>query len=425
MSQREKIAILTIKNSYEFGGVFTCLQKVYKFCEQYFEPTVFCLSFDKDISTSIKSLKFSSIVKEENYCGMNYVNIGARWAFWEPGHYTFTLSSWQKLLSEYKYFFVVSGNCMAAYPLVLLNKNFSMWIASPYQDDRTQRVDGLKGFRKILYRLAHKRVIDIEKNILNRANFIWALSKYTFDRFDNILQQSKDNMVVCNYPIDIKKDIKNKDFLERKLINKNIIAVGRFSDPRKNIAMLLRAFERIYKVMPEAKLYIVGSRPEDNFLAKLPSISGFENITFTGNVSDQELDKLYANSSLMLLTSYQEGLGIVGLEAFSYGIPVVSTDCGGPKDFIINGQNGYLININDDLEMANKAIEILSDKELLTKMSKFSKKFVEDNFSDKKIFSLFAYGLSQVYPELKDKFIKKEPDIFLNIIENKNMQQNL
>ena len=37
----------------------------------------------------------------------------------------------------------------------------------------------------------------------------------------------------------------------------------------------------------------------------------------------------------MLITSYQEGLGIVGLEALSYGIPVISTNCGGPGDYVI------------------------------------------------------------------------------------------
>ena len=48
---KPKIAILTIKNSYKYGGVLTCVRKLYKFCEKHFDPTVFVLSFDKDIST--------------------------------------------------------------------------------------------------------------------------------------------------------------------------------------------------------------------------------------------------------------------------------------------------------------------------------------------------------------------------------------
>ena len=44
--KKPKIAILTIRNSYKFGGVLTSVKKLYEFCENYFDPTVFYLSFD-------------------------------------------------------------------------------------------------------------------------------------------------------------------------------------------------------------------------------------------------------------------------------------------------------------------------------------------------------------------------------------------
>ncbi len=43
----------------------------------------------------------------------------------------------------------------------------------------------------------------------------------------------------------------------------------------------------------------------------------------------------------MLITSHQEGLGIIGLEAMSYGIPIVATDCGGTRDYVDNDLTGY------------------------------------------------------------------------------------
>ena len=91
ISKKPKIAILTIRNSYKYGGIFTCLKQVYKFCEKYFDPTVFYLSFDKNISANLKSFKFASGIKNADFEGMKSIEIGSRWAFWEPGHYVYTL----------------------------------------------------------------------------------------------------------------------------------------------------------------------------------------------------------------------------------------------------------------------------------------------------------------------------------------------
>ena len=161
---KPKIAILTIHNSYKYGGVLTCVKKFYKFCEKYFDPTVFFLNFDNDISTSIKSFKFSSQIKSGKYFGMKSIEIGARWAFWEPGHYTFTLFNWKKVLSDYKYFFVKSGSCIAAYPLVKLNKKFVLWVGTAYEDDRSKRIKELSFFRYMIDRLANLKMKKIEKD---------------------------------------------------------------------------------------------------------------------------------------------------------------------------------------------------------------------------------------------------------------------
>ncbi len=259
---KPKIAILTIKNSYKHGGVFACVKHVYKFCEKYFDPTVFCLSFDKEVSTSLRSLKFSSDFRKAKYDGMNYVEIGARWAFWEPGHYGFNLDDWKKALRGYEYFFVVSGNSITAYPLVQLNKKFAMWIAAPYQDDREQRVNKLSGLRHFINKMAFLKMQEIEKKILQKADFIWALSSYTKKRFEEILGTKRDNMIICNFPMELKQ-IKRLSSSKKE---KRILAVGRFSDPRKNVEMLIRVFDKLYQIMPELKLYVVGMKPSEDIL---------------------------------------------------------------------------------------------------------------------------------------------------------------
>ena len=182
----------------------------------------------------------------------------------------------------------------------------------------------------------------------------------------------------------------------------NIIAVGRFDDPRKNLSMLIKVFEKLNKKIQSLKLNVIGPRPSSEIIKNIKN----KNINFTGLISDQELKNYYNSASLALITSYQEGLGIVGLEALSNGIPVVATNCGGTSDFIVNGRNGFLVDVNNVDEMVNKALQILESNELQKTMSAFAVKFVEQNFSEQKIYSIFKYGLSKVYPELIQWFEK-------------------
>ncbi len=399
-AQKPKIAILSIRNTYDYGGVLTSLKIIYKFCSIYFDPTVFFLGFDREIAASLRSFKFVSSTKPLTYFGMNCVEIGARWAFWEPGHYQFTSAEWKKQLEGFDYFFAVSGTCIAAHPLIQLDKNFAMWVSTPYDDDRSERVKKLTGIYALIDKTASPFMHRIEKKILARSSFIFALSNYSKVQFERILGKPRQNMVLCGFPMDSK--IKESRVPSADHV---IIAVGRFSDPRKNIDMLMRAFERISAALPEAKLYVVGQKPNDEKLRSfVQQYKSFKKITFTGQVSQADLSNLYRTASLMLITSHQEGLGIVGLEALSYGIPIVATNCGGPRDYVIENHTGYLASIDNDTCMAQKAIKILKNPELHTKMMRNAVQFINENLATEKIHAIFKQGLITTYPALEKWF---------------------
>ena len=175
MRQKPKIAILTL-HPYNYGGVLSLIKVVHKFCQNYFEPKLFFLGFDSEISTSLKKLKFSSQMKNTNYFGFDSVEVGAKWAFWEPGHYKFTKSKWVSALQDYDYFFVASGTCIAAHPLTLLDKKFAVWLATTFDEDRAQRVKKLNLTRKFIDKFSCAKMRKIEKDIFKKSNFIFALS---------------------------------------------------------------------------------------------------------------------------------------------------------------------------------------------------------------------------------------------------------
>ncbi len=407
--EKPKIAIITIKNNYSFGGVLSYLREVYKFLGKYFDPTVFYLSFDSKISANLKTFNFKNDIRETDYLGMRVIEIGSKWAFWEPGHYKYSLNLWQKVLQDYDYFILVSGSNIAAYPLVKLNKKFLAIVSAAYQDDRAQRADQLPMIRKFIDFFSQFKMKKIEKEIFQKSSYLLPISKDTKKRINQIIGHNRDNLAICGFPMGVKV---NGKFLSE---NKNIIAVGRFSDPRKNFDMLMQAFNNIYEKDNSIKLYIVGSKPEQKQIIKFSNQSFYKNIIFTGNLNENELSQFYEIADLILITSYQEGLGLIGLEAMSYGIPVVATNCGGPKDFVIDGKNGFLVNINDYKNMAEKALYILSSNDIYKDFSKYASSFVKDNYSKNKFESILINGFITVYPELKDLFeyeIEKNDIIF-------------
>jgi glycosyltransferase involved in cell wall biosynthesis len=396
-TQKPKIAILTIRNTYNYGGVLSSVKVAYEFASKYFDPTVFFLGFGADVAMQPRSFNFSSSTKPILYFGMNCIEVGARWAFWEPGHYWFTRKAWAEALAGYDYIFVVSGTGIAAHPAQILGKKYVLWIATSYQADRAEREKKLRGMRSLINSCARNIMDAIELKILQQASFILAYSKYAEDDFRAKLGSDADAKIVdCGFPIDTTHyPAATQDAKENALI-----AVGRFSDPRKNIGMLIRVFAELYRQDKTLKLYITGMKPEAEIIFPFIDSPAFANIIFTGQVSSHDLHHFYQRCKLMLITSYQEGLGIVGLEAMHYGLPVVATDCGGTADYVINGYTGYLVPINDDAAMVKHAHEILTNEYLIQELAFNAKQLIATKFSQATIYNRFKEGLSKTYPEL-------------------------
>jgi glycosyltransferase involved in cell wall biosynthesis len=399
--KKPKIAILTTRNTHNYGGVLACLKVTYSFCEEYFEPTVFFLGFEKEISTSIRNLKFYSATKPLSYFGMNCIEIGARWAFWEPGHYTFTSTAWKKLLAEYDYFFVVSSTCIPAHPLTYLGKKFVLWVGTPYNEDRAQHFNQLRGGYTLLDQLTKPIMNHIERTILRKANAILAINSYA--QLALTKKASLPNLTTiqrCGYPIKSQKNITLSTLAKEDII----IAVGQFSDPRKNITMLIQAFELMHQKNALLKLYVIGLPPKPEGLSAFDALASINNVIFTGQLGRDDLDLLYTKAKLLLLTSVHEGLGIVGLEALLHGTPVIATACGGPQDYVIDGVTGYCVPINDAAAMAEKALYLLACPVRYGAFSQRSIALVNQEYSREKIYAQFAQNLQAVYPELTGSF---------------------
>lgn len=150
----------------------------------------------------------------------------------------------------------------------------------------------------------------------------------------------------------------------------DICMVGRMDD-NKNQAMAIRAFVKVTKTHPEARLILMGDGPSKDDLMKLASNLNIDDkVEFTGIVSDvpARLHKAYA----FLLTSDTEGMPNTLLEAMSLGVACVSTDCpcGGPAMMIESGANGILVPVNDDAALADAMLDLLDSEEYMNRLGR-------------------------------------------------------
>jgi len=119
--------------------------------------------------------------------------------------------------------------------------------------------------------------------------------------------------------------------------------------PVKGLDILLQAMELLVKSRPQLKLLIVGEsffqtyRREYLRLQSLVERSGIQrHIEFAGRKTDAELVDLMQHSTMLVMPSRLESLGMVLIEALACGTPVVATRCGGPED-IVNDAVGVLV----------------------------------------------------------------------------------
>jgi glycosyltransferase involved in cell wall biosynthesis len=167
----------------------------------------------------------------------------------------------------------------------------------------------------------------------------------------------------------------------------NIVYVSRLTRKHKNSMMAVKAWQRLEKNYPHWHLYILGDGTLRNKMEAYCAEQKIEHIYFEGTVAD--VKPYLERSSISLLTSDCEGLGMGLLESAAYKNALVVTRAdGGVTDIVIDGVTGYLSPTQDDKLFAEKLSILLEDENARITMGENAFKKLDD-FSDEKIISLW------------------------------------
>jgi glycosyltransferase involved in cell wall biosynthesis len=214
-----------------------------------------------------------------------------------------------------------------------------------------------------------------EKRSLQAVHTVFALSEYTRLAVEPIAGAGKVLLAPCGVDTELFRpsNCPSGDY---------IVSVARFTDPRKNVRLLLDAYAKLNQEMtPIPDLYLVGDLPTQDVQLHIQKFGIANRVRLIGPKQGEELAELYRNASFFVLSSDEEGLAIVILEAMASGLPVISTDCGGPRTSVLDGQTGFLTPLNDASAMAERMERLVRDPALRVRMGEEGRRLAKDRFS--------------------------------------------
>jgi glycosyltransferase involved in cell wall biosynthesis len=194
---------------------------------------------------------------------------------------------------------------------------------------------------------------------LNKADIITVPSKY----LQNILN---NNSIKSKYLPNIIRD-DNVYFKKREKL-KPILIVTRTLDEVYNIPLSIMAFKDLKKVVPDAKLKIVGDGKLKNEILELVKKENIDDIEFIGRVPNSKIGEILNTADIFINTSNKDNMPLSLFEALACGLPVISTKVGGIPDYITDGINGFLIEPNNKEQLISKIIYILNNQDEVQKI---------------------------------------------------------
>ena len=216
----------------------------------------------------------------------------------------------------------------------------------------------------------------VYRYIFSRANKVivlsntWKETVYGAFKIDNIEVVYNP----CTTVINDKQYQKQKQILYAGAIN-----------ARKGYADMIRAFAKIASKHKDWNIVFAGNGEveQGKALAKELGIEG--QCVFLGWVNGEQKDKAFKEASIFCLPSYAEGFPMAVLDAWSYGLPVITTPVGGIPDVAKNGENMLVFTPGDIDKLAEYMNKLIEDRILYENITKASIDFAKKEFSIEKI----------------------------------------
>ncbi len=217
------------------------------------------------------------------------------------------------------------------------------------------------------YEKNHSKIWKNNISGLKKADRIMTISEFSKSEIIKYLNYPEDRIHIVSAAVDhdLYQQKREKTVLSKinlPLDKKYILYVGS-ETPRQNLKLLLKAFNKLKKKLPDIKLLKIGD-PQSYGARKqlLNSINdtGLQNdVIFLGYVSEEELPKWYNASDLLVYPCLYAGFGLPPLEAMACGTPVITSNTSSLPEVVDDA--GIMVDPTDVDSMTLKMYEILTN----------------------------------------------------------------
>jgi glycosyltransferase involved in cell wall biosynthesis len=144
------------------------------------------------------------------------------------------------------------------------------------------------------------------------------------------------------------------------------ILSNRQLQPIYNISLLIRAIPIVLKEEPDAKFVIGGIGSErENLEKQVKDLNIRPSVQFLGWVMHEEMPKLLSQADIYISTSLDDGTSVSLLEAMASGAFPIVTDIPSNREWISDGENGFLVPLDDEEFLAERIIKAIRNKDLI------------------------------------------------------------
>lgn len=244
----------------------------------------------------------------------------------------------------------------------------------------------------------------IEKRVLSKSHMVVPASKYSQDKIKRLYPKLSLNIKIIPHGVDIdkfkpigdKKKVRGELGIAR---DKKVLFTVRNLTSRMGLESLIEAMVKVKENHKDILLIIGGTGRLEQQLKSLASDLWLEDyVIFAGNIDDHKLPGYYQAADLFILpTKTLEGFGLVTLEAFACGTPVLGTPVGATVEILKQLDERLLFEGTDAGSMAKLISEYLGKpKNQINELKQKCRQFVVDNYSWEKALSSLEKVLTGV-----------------------------
>ncbi len=227
-----------------------------------------------------------------------------------------------------------------------------------------------------------------EKRLMKRSDALIAVSKYTVNELTKLYGMNQNKIHVIYNGVDIERFKPRPKRIELRrefgldADKKVVLFVGRLYH-RKGLETLLKAVPPILKEFNNVIFVISGTgfkQKEESLRNLARELDVVNHVKFLGYVPDNKLPFLYSASDIFVLPAIYENFPFAILEAQATGLPVISTNVGGIREFLGDNKNGFVIEPRNSKQLTQKVLTLLQDAKLAKEMGAYGRKLIEDKF---------------------------------------------